>query len=319
MKNKVFYVAIIVVQLVILVLFITSQSSITNSATKIKLQTQMIELQRFTENNLISMTYPINEVSAFDMEYQIANYQKNGPIYVKLKQKEDNWEPIYFGIERPQMSEGELLIHGKIDEIETQRLYTFSYEKEGKSYQAKWMGKIRSVKKDEDALLFLNPENPQKIEHATQYYDYKNRVDGRLIDIKRVPAKNFTYHLIVQFDDKGKRVRAPYLHVNYLNRRLPPIGSQVSLSFVKRDKAYEVTYVELEPLIKAKVVDISKGYNLKLSFGIENYLLESAQKLMLNELIDKYGDTDVSVEAAVAESGEMALTAIFIGKEKVAL
>lgn len=319
MKNKIIYVAIIIVQLIILVLFINSKSSITRSSTKIKLQTQMIELQRFTENNLISLTYPINNVSSVDMDYQVTNYHKHGSIYVKLKQENEDWIPIYFGIERPKVNEGELLIHGKIDNIAAQNLYAFSYEKRGKSFQAKWMGRLRSVKKGDDVLLALDEKNPEKIKVATQQKEYKNRVDGRLLDVKPVPGKDLSYNLMVQFEDNGEQVRAPYLHTSYLDKPLPPIGSRISLSFTKQGGAYKVHYVELEPLITGKIIDISKGYDLKLVFGIENYLLKSNQKLKLNELIDKFGDENVSVEAAIDESGDIALTAIFIGKEKVTL
>ena len=229
MRKKIIYIAIVIMQIITLVFFINSKSGITDSPKKITLQTGMIELQRFTENNMISLSYPINKVSSLETECEIVDYKKNDPIYIKLKPKAGGWIAVYFGMTRPEVSEGEILIHGNIADIVSKKQYTFSYKKNGKSYQSDWMGSIRKA------------------------------------------------------------------------------------------KSCKLTYVELEPLTKAKIVDISKGYILKLSFGIENYLLQSEQKHKLNELIDQFGDTDVSVEAAVDESGDMALTAIFIGKEKVAL
>ncbi|MBN1350335.1 hypothetical protein JXJ21_13050 [candidate division KSB1 bacterium] len=319
MRNKILFIIIALLQIGILAFFIHSKSSVTASETKITLQPRMIELQRFTANNRISLTYPINSISSIDMAYESANYQINHSVYLKLKQKDDVWSPVYFSASMPELAEGEILVKGQISDIEKENQYSFSYKKDGRALQGKWMGNIRKVKKDDQALLALDRAHPEIIKTATNYMVYENRGSGRLLDVQPVPGKKLSFLLKVSFEDNGKTITGQFQYANDSAKPIPPVGSPVSVSFIKEQKGYQVMYVELEPLTEAQITDISKGYKLAITFGIEYFLLQPEQKHALNELIDKYGDTDVSVEAAVHPSGELALTAIFIGKEKVAL
>lgn len=320
MKSKLLYLSAVILQIVIILCFIQSETVVSNSETRFVLKTSMVELQRFTNSHKINLSYPVNSLTSGETDYEIGEYAINQPIYVKVKRTADSIEPIFFSPQKPQLAAGELLLKGKVVEAAEKKLYKFKYTKSGKQREGRWQGKIRTAKKGGKVMVALDPDDPAKIKFVSDWKEYKNKVAGKILklaEIKTTPAND--YQLTVQFQDGEQVVHSSYIYLTHNRNEVPILGAPVTVNFNKTTDGYKVLFVDLNPLVTAKVTEIQPGYLIKAVFGIEHFQLETSQKQKLNELIDKLGDANVSVEVAVDESGDTALTGIFLQDQKIKL
>lgn len=318
MRSKIIYIVAVVVQIVILGLFIFSETSVLKSDERFVSATKMVELQRFTDSQQIHLSYPINELSSMNCEYEAGGYAKNHPVYVKIRKTDAGIKPAFFSVSEPEVNADEILLKGKVDAVSSEKLYILKYEAKGKQFESRWMGRIRRVKKGDPVMLSLNPLDPAQIEYVSKWKEYQTRTPGKITRINQaVMNGQRIYQLTIEFERNGRKVTEQYTQFVADLEQPVVLGAQVEVNF--NEATNKILYVNYNPLVKAVISNIKTGYNLQVSYGLETYNMQAAQKDELNELIDRYGDAQVSAEFVVSECGNSALTGIFISGQKVAL
>jgi len=317
MRSKITYIIAAILQIAILFLLINAESSVLKSPERLVSETQMVELQRFTESQTIHVTYPMNRLSSMNCAFDEQGFRKNHPVYVKLQKNDKGVMPVFFGAEKPELSTNEILLKGKVAAVDAEKLFVFKYEAKGKGYETTWMGK-KSYKKGDLVMLALDPVNPANVEFVSDLKEYQTHAAGKITRIEPVVKGNQSANLLtIEFECDGQKMSDQYTQFIEASSQPVILGAPVEVSF--QSQTNKILYVNFNPLVKAEVAEVKTGYRVEANYGIESFNLLPEQKVRLNELIDQHGDAQVSVEFAVNPSGNAALTGIFIKGEKLDL
>ncbi len=318
MKKKTTFIIIVILQFIVLAYLVSDAFTTVSKGQKIALSVNSTSLQGIIDNSTIGLPLAISEISTAEIECEPTEFKLDDQVLVRLAQKGEFWQPVHIGKKAPAKSGKEITLQGKVGQVEELQKYTVKYEVKGKEYEGIFAKPLsRNINKGKAAWVYIDQNDPGKIESLTQFVEMPNRVHGVVLSAAMWPQNANGWNLLLSYEVNGKKVKGSYSGT--FTKGIPKEGDTVALTFQDENHPENVVFVDLYPLWLGKVVDRSTAYALSIDYDFAKHNLSQKTANQLKDLADKVKTTQISAEASVRKSGRAILTRLHVGSEIIDL
>lgn len=318
MKTKTSFIIIVILQLIVLAYLVSDAFTTVSKGQKITLAVKSSSLQGIIDKNTVALPLSISDISTAEIESESTEFKLDDQVLVRLAQKGEYWQPVYIGKRAPAKSDNGIILQGKVGQVEELQKYAVKYEVKGKEYEAVFAKPLsRSINKGKAAWVYIDPNDPGKIESLTQFVKMPNRVHGVVVSADMWPQNPNGWNLQLSYEVNGKKVEGRYSGT--FTKGIPKEGDTVALTYQDAAHPENVVFVDLAPLWPGKIVERSTVYALDIEYDFAKHNLPQQAANQLKDLAEKVKTVQISAEAAVRNSGRAILTKLHVGSETIDL
>ncbi len=318
MKTKTSFTIIVILQLLVLAYLVSDAFTTVSKGQKITLAVKSSSLQGIIDNHQVVLPLAISEISTAEIASDQTKFKIDDQVLVRLAQKGDYWQPEYVGKRAPVKSDHGIILQGKVGQVEELQKYTVKYEVQGKEYEGIFAKPLsKNISKGKGAWVYVDQNDPGKIESLTQFVEMPNRVLGLVRSAAMWPQNPNGWNLSLSYEVNGKKIEGRFSGT--FTKRTPKEGDTVALTYQDAVHPENVVFVDLMPLWPGKVVERSTVYALDIEYDFAKHNLPQHAAKQLQDLAEKVKTAEISAEAAVRHSGRATLTQLHVGSETIEL
>ena len=320
MKNKIYAYIVIAIQIIILVLLLSTNKLTMPSGKPIHLQVSSSGILGLLNGNTLTFPLTLRKISTTKVETDASEFRVKDKVKVVVSPQGRYWQAVFVGKGNPAADIDSAILPGKIKSVLKSPGYVIEYKANGRLLSSTYVGKLRDNPKSGDrVMLRFDPNNLSRIEQTLPYMIHENRVVGEIVTQRQVLTKEFTYELIVQFKVKDQTIRAGYITKIYSPLDLPSRGTKVIVSYVREGDSYKITFLDHNPLTVGTVTSLVDVYELNLEYEFEKHHLTNKVKKELYRVGEELRMAEVSVDVIVGKWGRIRISTLYLGDRAIQL